>query len=402
MSSDDLRTLALSEIDLYSLLSLDPLPAPSDSEIRKAYRRSALKYHPDKQRDAPDIDAVVAKFHLLQSAQDILLDAELRGIYDNARVARREKAERSQKLGENRRRMKEDLERRESGFKKRMRDEEDEEDLKRREMARLAEEGARVQREMMERRAAERESVIDVNAEKQVDGEKLQTEVGEMDRAVKVRWRRQGFGEDLDKDRIIKLFSRYGDIDSVVILKDKKRKLEDAKGKVMVATAVIVYKSIAAAHATVDEGIDKLMTDFDTVESIYWAKNEEPHIISNLSTPHRGAKSNGDTPINTPSMDEITQIRLRMASRRQQDLRDAESNSGPGLRKVPSFASFTTANTPQKPIPSSSTINTPNGNGSPALELLQRRKEQEVERRRLEAQIRQEEEAEEKVNSNDS
>ncbi|KKA17959.1 hypothetical protein T310_8094, partial [Rasamsonia emersonii CBS 393.64] len=44
--SDDLKAHAASSHDFYALLEVSP--AASESEIRRGYRRAALKYHPDK------------------------------------------------------------------------------------------------------------------------------------------------------------------------------------------------------------------------------------------------------------------------------------------------------------------------------------------------------------------
>ncbi|CAG5124644.1 unnamed protein product [Candidula unifasciata] len=62
---------------LYELLGLQK-GATSD-EIKKAYRRLALKFHPDKNRDSPD---AAEKFKEINRANVILSDTTKRGIYD--------------------------------------------------------------------------------------------------------------------------------------------------------------------------------------------------------------------------------------------------------------------------------------------------------------------------------
>lgn len=63
-------------LDHYTVLGV-----PSDSneeEIRRAYKRLALRYHPDKN---PDADAE-EKFKQIAQAYEVLTDPEKRSIYD--------------------------------------------------------------------------------------------------------------------------------------------------------------------------------------------------------------------------------------------------------------------------------------------------------------------------------
>ncbi len=110
MSANDLSRWVTSDVDFYELLGL-PFENVSESELRRAYRKTALKYHPDKV--GKDFDA--AKYELFQAAHEILADADLKAKYDHARSARLQR-ERANLLFEGRRRqMKEDLEARERG-----------------------------------------------------------------------------------------------------------------------------------------------------------------------------------------------------------------------------------------------------------------------------------------------
>lgn len=68
--------------DYYGLLELpDPSTSISTSEeIRKAYRKLALRFHPDKNPD--DVEAANKRFHLIQAAYDVLSDEQEKAWYD--------------------------------------------------------------------------------------------------------------------------------------------------------------------------------------------------------------------------------------------------------------------------------------------------------------------------------
>ncbi|KAL3423337.1 Pre-mRNA-splicing factor cwf23 [Phlyctema vagabunda] len=137
MSNNDLLKWVTSDVDFYELLGLT-FENCSESELRRAYRKTALKYHPDKV--GKDFDP--NKYELFQAANDVLSDPELKAKYDNHRAAKLQK-QRANVLFEGRRRqMKEDLEARERGGvtsgMKRARDEENEMSQ---EIRKMAEEG---------------------------------------------------------------------------------------------------------------------------------------------------------------------------------------------------------------------------------------------------------------------
>ncbi|PNS19193.1 Pre-mRNA-splicing factor cwf23 [Sphaceloma murrayae] len=404
MPSDDLETHARSSQDYYALLEV--AEGATESEIRKAYRRTALKYHPDK--NAGDT-AAVEKFHILQIAYDVLSDASAKAIYDSGRQARREKELRERAFSDRRRRMKEDLERRESGFK-RMREEDDEEERLQAEIRRLQADGARRRYERMEmlRKKYEEEAAgSDEGGHKDIEmsngaGVNGSGEVSEMDRAVKVRWSREGDGQDVGKDKLSKIFGQLGEIDMLVVLKDKakSKKGTEGKDKRMIGNATVIFKSIASAHAAVENADKIVLPELPTLEAVSWANNEEPQAIKDLrsrstgtsrpSTPTPTKNGNGSAASPQPSREDITKIRLRMAAQRRKQ--DAELGDGGGLRKVPSFASFKGLSTPQKAhnFPMSA-ANTPGAIASPSLDQARKDKIKEEERRRLEDEIRREE-----------
>jgi DnaJ family protein C protein 17 len=136
MANNDLLKWTTSDVDFYELLGIT-FEQCSESELRRAYRKTALKYHPDKVGKDFDPD----KYELFQAANDILGDPELKAKYDNHRNAKLQRQRANELFEGKRRQMKEDLEAAERGGftagMKRSR----EEDTQDQEFRRLAEEG---------------------------------------------------------------------------------------------------------------------------------------------------------------------------------------------------------------------------------------------------------------------
>ncbi|XP_065611684.1 dnaJ homolog subfamily C member 17-like [Cyrtonyx montezumae] len=130
----------LVQLDLYGILGVGE--KASEKEVKKAYRQKALTCHPDKNPDNPRAAEV---FHQLSQALAVLTDAAARAAYDKVRKAKKQAAERTQKLDEKRKKVKLDLEAREREAQ--ARDSEEEEIRITRtleqEIIRLREEGSR-------------------------------------------------------------------------------------------------------------------------------------------------------------------------------------------------------------------------------------------------------------------
>ncbi|PVH89627.1 chaperone J-domain-containing protein [Cadophora sp. DSE1049] len=110
MSNSDLQKWVTSDIDFYALLGIS-IEACSASELRRAYRKTALQYHPDKAGKDYDPE----KYELFQAANGVLSDPELKAKYDGHRSAKLQRQRANELFEGKRRAMKEDLEARERG-----------------------------------------------------------------------------------------------------------------------------------------------------------------------------------------------------------------------------------------------------------------------------------------------
>jgi DnaJ family protein C protein 17 len=326
--------------DFYTLLGVEF--EASESDIKRAYRKTSLKYHPDKHPGRLD---VVEKFHLLAIARDVLLDPQAKAAYDAVRLRRKERELQNQLLDGRRRAMKEDLEKREGAFKRKRDEDVTAEEKLEMEIRRLAEDGKRrrrereeqLNREKQEEEASFMEDTLETEAQSKPTGQ-----VPELDRTIRVRWSREGAGADWDKEKLSEMFSKFGHIDSMVVAKDKKIKVTGEKHRKAIGMVFIVYTSIVAAHAAVGDGKDA----FPGVDSVTWA-SKEPDIKSPIaadfsapstpsSTPNKsfrasftGGLSKGPGSMNgkpsfsfspqpqSPSLQEITMMRLKQAEKKR-------------------------------------------------------------------------------------
>lgn len=404
--SDDLKAHAASDQDFYALL--DVSPAATLSEIKRQYRRTALKYHPDKISNPTTAD--IDKFHTLQIAHDVLTDPDVKQLYDNAREARLRKQRERDMLDSARRSMVEDLEKRERagaaaqrGVKRSWMEENDAEAKLAAEIERIAQDGRRRKKEAQEklqRELDEEQKVIEREQEEARKAADRSTQrvdrsqeknVSELERSVKVRWEREGRGVELGSEGLKALFAPFGAVEAVVILKDKRKRVEGRKGKVTLATGMVVFESIVSAHAAVLDGEKKIRqaapadSDWAIIDSVGWASGDGPELgtaTRSASTKDQGSgpsTSTGDTKkpaaapaFNFPGL-------------------NSGSNSG-----KPSFGSFGSAAASMKPNASSFNASArPAGMPTFQDEVLMKMKaaQREKERKALEEELAREDEA---------
>ena len=98
--------------DPYRVLELNFNDKPTDAQIRTAYRKKALLFHPDRNK-APD---AAQKFEQVKQASVILLDKDLRKKFDQIYIARAETQKRLDQASADRQAFMKDLELRERQF----------------------------------------------------------------------------------------------------------------------------------------------------------------------------------------------------------------------------------------------------------------------------------------------
>lgn len=379
MSTDDLKAHAASDQDFYALLDLSP--SATDSEIRRAYRKTALKYHPDKIANPTTAD--IDKFHLLQIANDVLSDSSIRQLYDNAREARLRKQREREQMGAAKRKMREELEAAEragaaaqQGVKRSWASTADDEaEIKlQREIQRIAEDGRRRRREAadkMKRELEEEEQKVQAEEEearKAADRGSQRVDrsqdgganVPEIDRTIKVRWDRDAL--DLDSDRLKVMFESFGKVEGTFMLKDKRKRVEGKREKVTLATGAIVFESIVSAHAAVVDSEKKLRQvgqkegNWAHIESVDWASGTAPALN------HEATDKPG--PEDVSSKQNIPSEQQKPAEATAQEAKASDKPSKPSFSfpgvnsaapksgKAPSFGSFSSAAASGKGMPS--------------------------------------------------
>ncbi|XP_048803273.1 dnaJ homolog subfamily C member 17 isoform X3 [Lagopus muta] len=229
----------LLELDLYGLLGVGE--KVSEKEIKKAYRQKALTCHPDKNPDNPRAAEV---FHQLSQALAVLTDAAARVAYDKVRKAKKQAAERTQKLDEKRKKVKLDLEAREREAQ--IRDNEEEEIRITRtleqEIIRLREEGSR---QLEEQQRLIREQ-IQLERQQRIQGE-IGNQVGNgaegrITPKLKLKWKcrkEDETGGGYSKEVLLRMLQKYGDVLNLLISSRK------------VGSAVVEFATVKAAEMAV-------------------------------------------------------------------------------------------------------------------------------------------------------
>ncbi|XP_020031692.1 dnaJ homolog subfamily C member 17 isoform X1 [Castor canadensis] len=305
-------TKELLQMDLYALLGIEEKAA--DKEVKKAYRQKALSCHPDKNPDNP---RAAELFHQLSQALEVLTDAAARAAYDKVRKAKKQAAERTQKLDEKRKKVKlasslpraftvrsslrripRDLEARERQAQAQGSEEEEESwstSALEQEIARLREEGSR-QLEEQQRLIQEQ---IRQDREQRLREKEENTE-GRGTPKLKLKWKCKKEDESqggYSQAVLLRLLQKYGEVLNLVLSRKKA------------GTAIVEFATVKAAELAVQNEVGLVENPL----KISWLEGQ-PHGIMGPSHP---GLSKGSV-LSERDYESLVMMRMRQAAERQQ------------------------------------------------------------------------------------
>ncbi|XP_025928925.1 dnaJ homolog subfamily C member 17 [Apteryx rowi] len=288
------------QLDLYGLLGVGE--KASEKEVKKAYRQKALTCHPDKNPDNPKAAEV---FHQLSQALAVLTDAAARAAYDKVRKAKKQAAERTQKLDERRKKVKLDLEAREREAQTR---ESEEEEIRitrtlEQEIIRLREEGSR-QLEEQQRLIQEQ---IRLEREQRIQGRHEGNGAeGKITPKLKLKWKCRKEDETkggYSKDVLLRILQKYGDVLNLLISSRKT------------GSAVVEFATVKAAEMAVKNEVGLINNPL----KISWLEGQPQ---SNPSTVPSDSASQPRTSqrsvVSERDYESLVMMRMRQAAERQQ------------------------------------------------------------------------------------
>ncbi|KAJ7967126.1 DnaJ-like subfamily C member 17 [Quillaja saponaria] len=199
----------------------------TEKHISKAYKLKALELHPDKRPDDPDAHA---NFQKLKTSYEILKDEKARKLFDDLLRVKREQHRRQSERDVKRRKMVSDLEEKERAafapdpYSK---EREEEERIARQ----LKEEIARIRAMHTNKRAP---TMSDLKKESTGAGKESKGNGGfgvDKEKVLKVSWEK--VGEQYSAEKLRELFSKFGEVEDVLIKDHKSKK----KGSALVVMA---------------------------------------------------------------------------------------------------------------------------------------------------------------------
>jgi DnaJ homolog subfamily C member 17 len=235
-------------------------PTASVKEITKAYRKLALKYHPDKDPS----EAAKEKFFEIHQAYEALTDENKRAAMQARRAGEARQAAARSQMDEKRRQQIVELEEREAQAVREREELREQRARARREVDRLREQGLEKLEEMIRKDAADAKAVATATAAAaaaaaagQRSGRAVAAPAQPDTKmtSVKVRW---GKGLGISKDELTTLLSFFGQVDAVLL--GKRRSAIVSFGTATAAAAAArAYEGAAAADKS-QPGIDHRLT----------------------------------------------------------------------------------------------------------------------------------------------
>lgn len=227
MSSSGQQKDGMPTEDPYKVLGI--APNASETEIKKAYRQLALRYHPDKQSGNPTSAQrlqVEKLFHDIKDARSFLLDsdnAEKRRTYDSnlasQRVRQADEKKRESTMSSRRKRMREELLMRERMARASSTSEGAPDPTSDRfDVDRLRKQGQRMREEY-----AQREADVDATRVQQKDAlERATTRLDNEERQLRLKWsRKKVTGGGHTEQTLRKVMREFGDVERVELLGSK-------------------------------------------------------------------------------------------------------------------------------------------------------------------------------------
>lgn len=302
------------DLDPYDILGV--AFGASDAEITKAYRKLALKLHPDKQKPGlskTEADAVSKRFHEIKEARSFLLDAENaedRRAFDakreSDRIRRETEAVRDQQMSERRKRMRDELREKEeqarSCRKKQKEKDKQEQDL----VDKLRKEG-------QQRREEQATRNVEKELEKQLRQDRKQRQAILEDRQVRLKWDRKKMKISPSEDSIASLLSQFGTVEQVELLGKKGNQ------------ALVTFQDAASCQPCVQAYANSKEMRAKFVGSRKNREEEEEEEDENEQMPETLSSR---IPSGSRHMESLDGRRIRQAEERERLLRELQEDDG--------------------------------------------------------------------------
>ena len=308
---------ALPDQDPYDLLGVSF--GATKAEISKAYRKLALKLHPDKQPQGnPALaEEIAKKFHDVKEARSFLLDddfAEARLKYnakrESDRLRRETDALREKNMSDRRKRLREELKKKESlaatqrKQKAESRQQKKEDDI----VNQLRREGKRKRQEHAERGAQE-----DEEAEREVRAKAKLNKIAEKDRLerrqLRLKWDRKKMKPSPSEDSLAKLLSeQFGTVEHVELLGKKGNQ------------ALVTFTDQSSCRPCVESYANSPL-----MRAKYVGKRKEEEESANHDDQEEELAAS-DKGRNGSATESLEERRMRQAEERERLLRELEEN----------------------------------------------------------------------------